>query len=296
MTSASASFLPTSVSEFIDFLNGKTVPVYDDSKETLIDVLSSLIHIGLRHQYAELLRMKSLQQRKESEFIGDMDVIDFLIRVFPTASVISRPGPIRDTLNSISQISVDVLFGWLTRYRESELDTLKNPSSQVPLFGIFSQSPVRTLLYFLLEYASAFDSTIDDENVLQSCNEIRDAILKDLMEYLERFSISEANARSQKQGDLKHSPSGHGIVFGGQNQQDGTSQDIEHSEWFLAWEDEFRGSALENLEVKLTLNVQALQTSHKDKIEMSRIIPIVQSSGTGKSRLAEQYVTNSMLG
>ena len=111
------------------------------------------------------------------------------------------------------------------------------------------------------------------------------------MEYLRRLSISEANAQSQKEGDLKRSPSGRQIVSGGQNQQDSTSQDIEHSEWFLAWEDEFRGSALENLEVKLSLNVQVLRTARNDKIGMSRIIPIVQSSGTGKSRLAEQYAT-----
>ena len=97
--------------------------------------------------------------------------------------------------------------------------------------------------------------------------------------------------KMQVQGDLRHSPPGGEVVSGGQNQQDGTSQDIEHSEWFLAWEDEFRGSALENLEVKLSLNVQALRTERKDKINMSRIIPIVQSSGTGKSRLAEQYAT-----
>ena len=92
---------------------------------------------------------------------------------------------------------------------------------------------------------------------------------------------------------MKHSP-GREIVSGGLNQQDATSQDIEYSEWFLAWKDEFRGSALENLEVKLSLNVQALRTAHEDKIDMSRIIPIVQSSGTGKSRLAEQYATDRM--
>ena len=235
--------------------------------------------------------MKRLQQRKESEFIGDMDVVNFLIKVFPSFSDLFRPGPIQDAVNSVSQTSRDILVGWLFGYRY-ELETLKNRSSQDPLLEIFSQSSLCTLLYSLLEDACAFHSDIDDEDVVQSCNEIKDLILGDLMKYLMRPSIGEANNQPQQQGDLKRSLSGRQIVSGGQNQQDITSQDIEHSEWFLAWEDEFRGSALENLEVKLSLNVQALRTASKDKIGMSRIIPIVQSSGTGKSRLAEQYATN----
>src|SRR5213076_750331 len=100
---------------------------------------------------------------------------------------------------------------------------------------------VGTLLYSLLEDACAFHSDIDDEDVVHSCNEIKDVILVDLMAYLRRLSIEEANAQPQKQGDLKRSFSGRQVVSGGQNQQDITSQDIEHSEWFLAWEDEFRG-------------------------------------------------------
>jgi hypothetical protein len=114
---------------------------------------------------------------------------------------------------------------------------------------------------------------------------------------LRKHSIIEENTRLQRNPSEKGLKSlASGVVSGGPNQQDGTSQDIEHSEWFLAWEDEFRGSALENLEVKLRLNVEALQSAREDKIGMSRIIPIVQSSGTGKSRLAEQYVTNTTFG
>jgi len=217
-----------------------------------------------------------------------MDIVNFLIQVFPSVFAIVRPGPIQKAFNLLSQTSSVVLFGWHTGYRESELDTLKNPFEQAPLLGIFSQSPVFTLLHSLLGDVSAFYSAIDDEGVLRCCGEIQDAILKDLMQYLRRLAISEANAQSQKQGDLENTPPECLVVSGGLSQQDDTSQDIEHSEWFLAWGDEFRGSALENLEVKLRLNVKALQSWRKEKIGMSRIIPIVQSSGTGKSRLAEQ--------
>src|SRR5436190_11263172 len=107
-----------------------------------------------------------------------MDIVNFLIQVFPSVFAIVRPGPIQKAFNILSQTSSIVLFGWHTGYRESELDTLRNPSSQVPRFGIFSQSSVRT--YSLLEDASVFHSAIDDEDVLQSCNEIQDVILEDL--------------------------------------------------------------------------------------------------------------------
>ena len=87
-------------------------------------------------------------------------------------------------------------------------------------------------------------------------------VLNDLIQYLERLSTSEAAAKLQRQGDLKLTPpAGEVVLLGGPNQQDATSQDIEHSEWFHAWEEEFRGSTLENLEAKLSLNVQALRTA-----------------------------------
>jgi hypothetical protein len=281
------SFLPTSVSKFIDFLEGEPVPDYGDPKETL-DALYSFLHNSLRQQYIEFLsiRMKSLQHLTESESIQDVDIVNFLIRVFPSYFELSHPGPLCDMFTRLGERSASVLFQWLIRYRTFELDTLVNLSSQTSQFQKFSQSLIRKLLYQLLQNGCAFRYNVDHENVVQNCDEIKDVILYDLMEYLRRLSIKEEN---KAQGDLKHSPPRDGVVSGGPNQQDGTSQDIQYSEWFLAWEDEFRGSALENLELKLSLNVQALKSNRKDKIEMSRIIPIVQSSGTGKSRLAEQY-------
>ena len=57
-------------------------------------------------------------------------------------------------------------------------------------------------------------------------------IMDDLMDYLRRLSIGEANVQPQKQGELKHSPPGREVVSGGLNQQDSTCQDIEHSNGF----------------------------------------------------------------
>ena len=63
---------------------------------------------------------------------------------------------------------------------------------------------------------------------------------------------------------------------------------IPQGEWRNAWTSEFRGHVLESLELKLDLNVQAVWNDGDREI-MSRIIPVVQASGTGKSRLAEEY-------
>jgi hypothetical protein len=63
--------------------------------------------------------------------------------------------------------------------------------------------------------------------------------------------------------------------------------DIGREEWDRAWTGEFRGNVLKKLEAKLRLNVHAV-TKDVGKETMSRIIPVVQSSGTGKSRLAEE--------
>ena len=286
MSSARASFLPTPVSAFIDYLDGKTISDFDDSAENLLSILSSVLEIGVRQQYAEFLsiRMQRLEERNESASIRDMDVVNFLIAVFPSIGVVRRSGPIQTAFNSLTDASIDIIFGWLRAYQKSDLDALRDPSSPVSFFKIFSQSSVYSPLYSLLEGDCA---DIHNEDFAQKCDEIKDAILNDLIQYLRRISIEEARQRDS-------SPEGE-VVSGGLNDQDLTTQAIQYTEWFLAWEDEFRGSALENLEVKLSLNVQALRTGRNDKTTMSRIIPIVQSSGTGKSRLAEQYTTGKML-
>jgi len=56
-----------------------------------------------------------------------------------------------------------------------------------------------------------------------------------------------------------------------------------------AWKDKFHGEALGNLQKKLNLHVSSVTDPNKrSKHNMSRIIPVVQASGTGKSRLAEE--------
>lgn len=297
MLTRAAPFLKTPIKEFFHFLEGKEIPPYEDTGEKLVNNLSSVLYKCLHERFNEFLseQRQILQDGKESQSIRDIDVVDFFIKVFPTYDDLYE-GPFHDALSGLKWSSMHIIFGWLTYYQEAELDTLKNPSAQSPLFGIFSRSPAYTFISSFLEDACAFHGNIDEDDVALRCFEIKDAVMDDLMDYLKRLSIGEANTQPRIQGGEKHSPPRCSIVAGGLNQQDATTQDIESREWLLAWKEEFRGSALENLEVKLNLNVQALQTVRRDKLQMSRIIPIVQSSGTGKSRLAEQYAINGMFG
>jgi hypothetical protein len=73
--------------------------------------------------------------------------------------------------------------------------------------------------------------------------------------------------------------------------QEGLDGDlVNYDIWQKAWNRPFRGRALHALETKLQLNAEAIRESPDcDKRDMSRIIPVVQASGTGKSRLSEEY-------
>jgi hypothetical protein len=57
--------------------------------------------------------------------------------------------------------------------------------------------------------------------------------------------------------------------------------------WEEAWQSPFHGDVLKRLELKLHSN-SVMVVTEAEKEYMSRIIPVVQSSGTGKSRLAEE--------
>ena len=59
--------------------------------------------------------------------------------------------------------------------------------------------------------------------------------------------------------------------------------------WKDAWTTEYRGDALVHLEDKLKQLSHDVQNGSKDQ-SMSRLIPVVQASGAGKSRLAEMYL------
>jgi hypothetical protein len=75
----------------------------------------------------------------------------------------------------------------------------------------------------------------------------------------------------------------------GDNAQEGRSLLYTSNDWAAAWKHPYKGNALSHLELKLRLNIESMRGGVGKRSQMSRIIPIVQSSGAGKSRLAEEF-------
>jgi hypothetical protein len=64
----------------------------------------------------------------------------------------------------------------------------------------------------------------------------------------------------------------------------------EFQAWKEAWMAEYRGDALEDLKFKLqSLCDQVKSVTREEGRTLSRLVPIVQSSGAGKSRLADEF-------
>jgi hypothetical protein len=64
----------------------------------------------------------------------------------------------------------------------------------------------------------------------------------------------------------------------------------EFEAWEEAWMAKYRGDALEDLEVKLqSLREQVKSVARDEGRTLSRLVPVVQSSGAGKSRLADEF-------
>jgi hypothetical protein len=102
-------------------------------------------------------------------------------------------------------------------------------------------------------------------------------------EFLENLSEKEKQTPAQNSGAANSNSS---AIYGGGNRQDSKLSLFSYADWEMAWREPFRGDALDSLQTKLRLltdSVTKLSFYH----QMSRLIPIVQSSGTGKSRLAE---------
>src|SRR5439155_803620 len=116
---------------------------------------------------------------------------------------------------------------------------------------------------------------VDDDRIIKISREL----LSCMRQYLSDIKNKEDLARQAAQS----------LSTVGMNMQeklDGGLLDLQ--EWQNAWNHPFRGRALHALETKLQLNAHAIRNDDK-KAQMSRIIPVVQASGTGKSRLSEEY-------
>lgn len=256
--------LPTTVGVFCDFLDGESVAPYDDMGITVIDILQRTVRLAI---YQALSTRTPGIRTDEFEFLRR--------RVFPMLALL-LPSEMTSVLASIN---VDVaLVVRLACDEWAESFAAHLPRSSDEKSSVLSNSQVLSSIKNLLEdYDKGKAPTqIEEFRLIEISQELLLSMrrhltgLKDVEETARRFTELRVSVR-------------------GMNSQEGLDGDLlPWKEWQNAWNQPFRGQALAALETKLQLNAHAIRTDIK-KEQMSRIIPVVQASGTGKSRLSEEY-------
>src|SRR5439155_14402986 len=174
---------------------------------------------------------------------------------------------------------------WITLFSYDHVLTLNNSGSKTSML----QDSADSIEMFLEEFFRGILEPTESETRIKQ-------IVGDLILCMDEFLSCLAIEQGQK--DKQQSARDIGLV--GMNTQEGWTSKLFPEDWQYAWKQPFRGKSLMLLKQKLALNVDALQQARRpssrgfSKLEMSRIIPIVQSSGTGKSRLAEEYHSPGM--
>ena len=253
--------LPTTVEQFLHFLDGNPVENYGDKGNIVHNTLEHAIQVAIR----EALRRK-----------GTIDVFQFLrVKVFliklPAlleAELASALDPIDDT---IFNVIYSACSDWAQSFANTHLrgvDTpIMVPTSQIP-------SLVEGLLQAIDETKSSIPE--NEGRVIEISQELLSCMRQHLVD------LKNEEALVDKFASLVTS-------VGRNNLQEGLDAGILDSHrWQKAWNYPFHGRALDALEQKLQLNARAIKMDPA-KRHMSRIIPIVQASGTGKSRLSEEY-------
>ena len=116
-------------------------------------------------------------------------------------------------------------------------------------------------------------------------------LLHDLVEQLVAAMLRFLEMQSELSGKQMQRSSLDGLV-------EVRMKTAEFDAWEDAWGSEYRGDALNNLEKKLfslSTNTPRTNSGAKESSSMSRLIPVVQASGAGKSRLADMYQTICLL-
>jgi hypothetical protein len=255
--------LPTTVGVFYDFLDGESVAPYGDMGTTVIDILQRTVRLAI---YQALSRTPSIRT-DEFEFLR--------CRVFPMLALLLSS----EMTSVLPPINVNVaLVVRLACYEWASSFAAHLPRSSDEKSSVLSNSQVLSSVKNLLQDCDEgkAPTQIEEFRLIEISQELLLCMrrhltdLKDVEETARRFTELRVSVR-------------------GMNSQEGLDGDLlPWKEWQDAWNQPFRGQALAALETKLQLNAQAIRTDIK-KEQMSRIIPVVQASGTGKSRLSEEY-------
>ena len=186
--------------------------------------------------------------------------------------------------------SVSISYSkWILSFMDDHVYTMNNFRSEKSTSESMFQNSADSVEMFLEDY---FRGLLDQTELKTRVNQIADNLFHCMEDYLSHPGIE------QGLDDEGLSAGISGLVD--MNTQEGWITKLSLEDWQYAWKQPFRGKSLMLLKQKLALNVDALQRAERPSIkriskrEMSRIIPIIQSSGTGKSRLAEEYDSSDM--
>ena len=272
-----APFSKTDFRAFKRYLEGHYTEPYGgqgkESRDRFIQLLAKAVAEAQRPSH-----------RDSSDPDKSIDVVEFLWHVFnqlglalvQQASLFGRP-------------VYPSFLHWITSFMSGALLTNSDSASNVPI-GLHEAS-YDTIESFLEDY---FHGNLDQSELATRTNQIVDDLVRWMEGFLSRL-VSEQGVQDKESS---------GRVFARPadlNCQEGWVTKPCLEDWQNAWRQPFRGNSLMFLKQKLALNVNALQRGRKPssgkitKLEMSRLIPIVQSSGTGKSRLAQEYDFSGIL-
>jgi hypothetical protein len=256
--------LPTTVEAFVQFLNGKPNEKYGDRGATILDVLKHTIQLAIHNAFDS----RATQ--------APIDVYRFLrLKVFYTLSTPLYPA-LTSTLAPIDDTRLDLIHDALCNWAQSFASIYLLQSNDTP--SLIPTSQVPSLVQNLVQDIDKghIPAPEIDDRIIR----ISEELLSCMRQYLEDLQNDEGLTRS-----AKHSLT---LAVRGMNKQEGLDGDlIDYNDWLQAWNQPFRGQVLDALETKLQLNADAIRMDDK-KTMMSRIISVVQASGTGKSRLSEE--------
>lgn len=256
-----SSQFPTTVESFIAYLNGNEIAEYGKDGTTVMIHLMDIVTEYLQSELTE--RRRSNLYWQHSDPFEAVHLQSLLRRILEDLKMALREINIRSSVIKACEV-------WYLQFDKDHIlseHTKEFVQFESELHNIVNDIEVlRTLLR-------------NSQGELSKCNpnfnKVADDIKKHFYGHLE--SLNEREKRLLNPGG-----------YGRMNMQDSIRSQLDYSTWQTAWKQPFHGTALKSLETKLARNVEALIKSEPGKAEMSRIIPIVQSSGTGKSRLAEE--------
>ena len=265
--------LPTTVAAFIRFLEGDSVEPYGDNGTAVIDALRSAVQAAIYEGLGNAVRQRRAGTR--------IDEVQFLRRhVFHTLQT-PFVSALTSHLSSIDDNVFDVIVDCCL-FTCSSFVMVHLTSSSENNLSLISSSPLLSLVSKLLQdcHKGEAPTQVDDYRAVK----ISEELLLCIRKYLADLKDDEDMAQQAESLTLKPRAS-----VRGNNMQEALDGDLLGlQEWQNAWNQPFRGRALHVLETKLQLNAHAIRNDDK-KEQMSRIIPVVQASGTGKSRLSKEY-------